>query len=94
MRLLYAVPLAPRYDALRHAYLRLLYEPTRATGARAPNFKGASRKENSIYSRYISTVLHVNYFVIYFILMFPFSSLYRVRNLTDIKLNNCYILNK
>lgn len=35
---------APRYDALRHAYLRLLYGPTRAPLTCAPNFRGPGRK--------------------------------------------------
>jgi len=47
MRLLSTRLLAPRYDALRHAYLRLLYGPSRAPLARAPNFRRAlSRREN------------------------------------------------
>jgi len=47
MRLLSTRLLAPRYDALRHAYLRLLYGPSRAPLARAPNFRRAlSPREN------------------------------------------------
>lgn len=37
--------LAPRYDALRHAYLHLLYGPTRALLTCALNFRGSREKK-------------------------------------------------
>lgn len=52
--------LAPRYDALRHAYLHLLYGPTRAPLTCAPNFRGLARR-NSFYFCYINS--YVKYFV-------------------------------